>query len=161
VKYSLEIHAENVKHVDIKTIVVTAPNGDGNQDIKVVSAIGTSNGVEYEYHADGTVPINFDLKTWTKPDGSDWNVFSVTCITIGKDFRYYMGSQSGFVLWTTFVRLKLGEPDKFPATTFLEFTPPTKYKRCILNLLTVLQSISVVNSIYLRINKLFYLNKLK
>jgi len=90
--------AENVKHVDIKTIVVTAPSGDGNQDIKVVSAIGESNGEEYEYQADGAVPIDFELKTLTKPDGSIWNVFSVTCITIGKDHRYYMGSQSGFVM---------------------------------------------------------------
>jgi len=92
-----DIKSENVKHLDIKTIVATAPWGDGWKDIKVVSSIGTSNPMPYEYQAGGSIPIDFRLKTWTKPEGGDYIIEEITCITIGRDHRYYMGSLTGYV----------------------------------------------------------------
>jgi len=87
----------SVKHIDIKTILATAPEGEGMVDITVVSNIGTSNVLTYDYQSGGEVPVNFELKTWTTPGGGTFTVEEVTCITIGGDHRYYMGSLTGYV----------------------------------------------------------------
>lgn len=89
--------AENVKVINLNSIVVDAPGGSGKVQVKVVSSLGESNPIDYEFQAGGSVPINFELKTWKKEDGTDFIIQEITSIAIGKDHRYYLGSLTGFM----------------------------------------------------------------
>ncbi len=86
-----------MKHININTIVAKAPAGDGWKEVKVVSQIGSSNGVGYTFQPGGSVPIDFRLKSWQKQGGGDYIIEEVTSIVIGKDHRYYLGSLTGYV----------------------------------------------------------------
>lgn len=95
--YFGDAKAVDVRHVDINTLVCTAPAGSGTQKIKVVSSIGTSNHKEYLYQKTSSIPISFEHKFWKAKNGSIWKATQITAVTIGKDYRYYMGSRTGYV----------------------------------------------------------------
>ncbi len=89
--------ALNIKHVDLNTIVCTAPEGTGKQKISIKSSIGNSNTVDYQYQKSSAIPIQFEKAFWKKPNKSFWRGTQITGIVIGKDHRYYMSSRTGTV----------------------------------------------------------------
>lgn len=90
--------ALEVEHTDRNRITCVAPGGTGTTTVRVESAIGTSNGVQYTFQdAAGSVPIRFLLDTWKNTDGTEYLVEEITSITIGRDHRYFMGSLTGYV----------------------------------------------------------------
>lgn len=99
--YFGDTKVDDVLYVNINTIVAQAPEGSGTQDIKVVSSLGESNPMQYEFQAGGSVPIDFRLKNWLNKDGSDFIAEEITSIALGKDHRYYMGSLTGYVTIAT------------------------------------------------------------
>ena len=90
--------AYDIEHIDRNTMTCKAPGGTGTVTVTVESAMGTSNGVEYTYQDGlGSVPIRFVKDTWKNPDWTEYIVEEITCITLGRDHRYYMGSLTGYV----------------------------------------------------------------
>lgn len=87
----------NVRHVDLKTILVSAPHGTGYKPVKVVSSIGNSNSKKFKYMKSTAVPIKFLKKHWKTETDSKFTANYITGITIGWDFRYYMSSRTGYV----------------------------------------------------------------
>eukprot|EP00178_Gracilaria_changii_P020213 TRINITY_DN5874_c0_g1_i1.p1 TRINITY_DN5874_c0_g1~~TRINITY_DN5874_c0_g1_i1.p1 ORF type:complete len:698 (+),score=86.99 TRINITY_DN5874_c0_g1_i1:1438-3531(+) len=89
--------ALGVEHVDRSRITCLAPAGTGTVTITVQSSMGTSNGLSYTYQQGANIPIRFKLNTWKNPDKSEFIAEEITCIVIGRDHRYYMGSLLGTV----------------------------------------------------------------
>lgn len=89
--------AGKTRQVDLQNIICEAPPGHGTVDVTVVSQLGTSNAYPYSYVQGASVPIDFRLSSWQNPDGSEFIVEEISCITIGKDHRYYLGSLTGYV----------------------------------------------------------------
>ncbi|CAN8071727.1 unnamed protein product [Agarophyton chilense] len=89
--------ALGVEHIDRGRITCIAPRGTGTVTVTVRSSMGTSNGLSYNYQEGKTIPIRFKLNTWKNPDKSEFILEEITCIVVGKDHRYYMGSLLGTV----------------------------------------------------------------
>ncbi|KAI0565348.1 Glucose/Sorbosone dehydrogenase [Gracilaria domingensis] len=89
--------AFGVEHVDRGRITCTAPGGTGTVTVTVRSSMGTSNGLSYTYQEGNNVPIRFKLNAWKNPDNSEYIAEEITCIVLGRDHRYYMGSLLGTV----------------------------------------------------------------
>jgi len=86
-----------VKHIDLNTIVCAAPGGKGKVNVTVVSDVGKSNTMEYEFLKHDDIPVRFTKKYWTTLKGQKAHFRQITGIVIGKDHRYYMSSRTGYV----------------------------------------------------------------
>lgn len=95
--YFGDTKAHDIKHVNMNTIVCTAPKGVGTKKISIKSSIGNSNKVDYHYQKPSSIPIKFQKMFWKRPNKSFWGGTQITGIVIGKDFRYYMSSRTGYV----------------------------------------------------------------
>lgn len=85
------------KHVDLNTIVCEAPGGSGTVDVKVVSGVGTSNTVKYEFKKHSDIPVHFSKQYWKTLKGQKAYFKQITGIVIGKDHQYWMCSRTGYV----------------------------------------------------------------